>query len=96
MYPKLLDTKTGNTVEAVDFDANFFWWSEGSGSCDCNRSLAFSEDLHSELEQQFGRNICFGSARIIVVDVFGGLEGMTKKDVIEEMNSSYPKELAQK
>lgn len=41
---KVLDTITGNI--AVSSEHSFLWWSEGNGSCDCNRELLFDSDLN--------------------------------------------------
>ena len=46
----LLDTKTNKKVKSV-FEANLFWWSEGNGSCDCNRIIDFGDDIIKEHEE---------------------------------------------
>lgn len=89
MYPTLLDVKTGETAIAYKMDSSLFWWADGNGSCDCNRAHAFSDELHDELERKHGEHCCFGSERLIVIDVHGDLEGISKEDVIAKMNSSY-------
>lgn len=33
---------TGNHPEDIDGEINYFWWSEGNMSCDCNRGMEFS------------------------------------------------------
>ena len=93
MYPTLLDTKTGKTAIASDTDRSVFWWSEGNGSCDCNRALCIGEDVVNELEEQFGTNVCCGCTRIVAIDVHGDLEGLTKEEVLENLNSDYPENL---
>ncbi len=92
MYPTLLDTKTGETVIADKYlwDRDFFWWSEGNGSCDCNRSIAMKNGSREELTEKFGDGMCVGCHRIIVIDIHGDLEGMTKAKIITKMNSEYP------
>lgn len=93
MYPTLLDTKTGKTAVAKSMDSSLFWWAEGNGSCDCNRSIAIGDDVDDEMTEQFGEGLCFGYTRIVAIDVHGDFEGMTKKEILEEMNSEYPDEL---
>lgn len=93
MYPTLLDTKTGKTVDAESMDSSLFWWADGNGSCDCNRAIAMGDDVDDEMTEQFGDGECFGCTRIIAIDVHGDLEGMTKKEILEEMNGEYPNEL---
>jgi len=92
MFPTLLDTKTGKIAVVEDYDFNVWWWTEGNGSCDCNRSNYF-EGLHEELVKEIGmENVCFGCKRIIAIDVHGDLEGFTKKEIINKMNEDYPYE----
>lgn len=93
MFPTLLDTKTGKTAVASNWDSSVFWWSEGSGSCDCNRAICLGEDIHDELEEQHGEGVCFGCARIVVVDVHGDLEGWDREDLLQDLNREYPEEL---
>ena len=93
MYPILLDTKTGKTFEAKKMEASLFWWADGNGSCDCNRAIVGGEEIVDELDGVFGIGTCYGCKRIVAIDVKGDLEGVTKKKVLEEMNSEYPEEL---
>lgn len=93
MYPTLLDTKTGKTVTAKDMDSSLFWWIDGNGSCDCNRAIAFGDDVEEEMTAGFGEGCCFGCSRIIAVDVHGDLEGVSKEQIIKEMNDEYPETL---
>lgn len=93
MYPTLLDTKTGQSVVASDKDFSVYWWTEGNGSCDCNRALVFGDEVIEELEAEFGEDVCCGCRRIVATDVHGDLEGFTKQQVLAEMNQDYPDEL---
>jgi hypothetical protein len=93
MYPTLLDTKTGKTVVAENMDCNVFWWTEGNGSCDCNRAICIGEDVVDELEAEFGEHVCCGYNRIVAIDIHGDLEGLTKDEVLEDLNSEYPEDL---
>ena len=95
MYPLLLDTKSGKTATPEKWDSSLFWWAEGNGSCDCNRAIAISEEVHSELCEQHGEGTCFGAQRIVAIDVFGDLEGMTKEQVLAEMNQDYPQDIVE-
>jgi hypothetical protein len=96
MKVTLLDTKTNEKRDCstwLDFD--FYWWSEGNGGCDCNRVIAFqqgeekdyAEEQRIDLELQPDR--CLGTKRWLVVDVSGDLEGMTKEEILSEINSGY-------
>lgn len=96
MLVKLYDTKTRETVVNKDLNYSLYWWSEGNGGCDCNRSIAF--DLHDELEDKYGVGRCFGENRFIVIDVC--LTDKIKRgistpiiDIIKLLNENYPEEL---
>lgn len=101
IYPTLLDTETGETRGASQFKG-WFWWAEGNGSCDCNRAIIF--DKEDEMEARFPPpdgvpddcGVCFGCTRFIAVDVHGDLEGMSKAQILEDMNSEYPEELVRR
>lgn len=67
------------------WDSSLYWWSEGNGGCDCNRSLAFGGADDEPLE-------C-GNTRYLVVDVHGGLEGRSKNEAIEDANEDCPPDL---
>lgn len=90
MYPTLLDTKTGRIVVASDKEYPVDWWTEGGGSCDCNRALVFGDEVVEELEAQFGEDVCCGCTRIVATDVHGNLEGFTKQQILSDMNRDYP------
>ena|ERR1043165_567345 len=90
MYPRLLDTKTGKLVDASRHDTDLFWWSEGNGSCDCNRAICMGEEVVEEM----GDLGCV-SLRIVAVDVLGDLEGMPKEYILERMNAEYPCDLVE-
>ena len=88
MRVTLLDVVTGERKEALDWNRSVFWWTEGSGQCDCNRALAMD---HEELEnEESGVSVCLGHARFLVIDVHGDLEGQDKTDILREANASYP------
>ncbi len=44
---RITDAATGRTVVTTDTSSEF-WWTEGNGSCDCNRYLAFWRALGEE------------------------------------------------
>jgi hypothetical protein len=81
------DLKTGLTGCNKTWDHTLFWWSEGNGGCDCNRAIVM--DIDEEMSLGFGEHCCYGSERIVAVDVCGDLEGFTKDFVLTEINSSY-------
>lgn len=85
MIPVLLDTATGERRTADGFDFSVYWWTEGNGSCDCNRAIVFGRPVRM--------GICSGYVRFLAVDVTGDLEGWNKGDVLAEMNRDYPAEL---
>lgn len=96
MYPTLLDTKTGKRVIAKGMDYSLFWWTEGNGSCDCNRAIAIGNDVENEMTIEFGAGCCFGNSRIVAIDVHGDLEGISKEQILREMNDEYPETLKEK
>ena len=88
------DLKTNKTVKQhynfknqdIDFDTQLFWWSEGNGSCDCNR--AYELGIHYEMVKEYG-DYCFGEKRIIAIDVEGDLNGHTKEEILQRVNQYY-------
>ena len=77
------DIKTGKTYKG-EFDWSLFSWSKGNGSCDCNRSIECG------IKEEFGDpDRCFGSTRLIAVDIDGDLEGHTKEEALSFINESY-------
>lgn len=87
MIVTLLDTKTGEAKEALQFDRDTWWWTEGNGSCDCNRRHVFPKND--------GVRPC-ECKRYIAVDVRGDLEGWDKDELLDELNCEYPDELQQR
>jgi hypothetical protein len=76
------DSETGRT--AVDhFCADVFWWTEGNGSCDCNRELLFGG-----VADDIGE--CLGCRRFYVGAATGDLEGLTEAEFISRANDGYP------
>lgn len=80
----LLDTLTGETEQTARYFSGF-WWSEGNGSCDCNRNF-------NELDDAPEVNYCIGSHRYLIVAVQHYFGDKT----IWDFNESYPKELLNK
>lgn len=95
MIPTFLDLKTGQIAKGDDW--SFYWWTEGNGSCDCNRAICF-EGAEEELEALYP-GVCYGCKRFIAIDVEGSLisedwEGKnpivkTKEEILVAMNSEY-------
>lgn len=61
VVPVLLDVMSGKVVAAPE-SYHEFWWTEGDGSCDCNRAAMFGHDNYTE-------GFCDNCARYVVVDV---------------------------
>lgn len=78
MIPTFFDLRTGKTAKGSD--ESFFWWTEGNGSCDCNRARAFGLDDEMEAQQHRDKpelkewqSVCYGCKRFIAIDVEGDL-----------------------
>jgi hypothetical protein len=80
VIPTFFDLRTGKTAKG--FDMSVYWWTEGNGSCDCNRAAAFGEELVQEFEERIhrehpelheGASLCYGCMRFIAIDVEGDL-----------------------
>lgn len=92
MFVKLLDRDTQKTVDASLFsDASVYHWTEGNGSCDCNRILEFNDVDELKYHHEIGVHVmeCLGNRRFLVVDVWGDLEGRTKAEIIAAANDLY-------
>lgn len=98
MKVTLLDTKTGEHRDCSGIgdveEFGVYWWLYGNGSCDCNRSRAFDregEDNHEEQRIAVGASHgeCLLNRRWVIVDVSGGLEWMTRDEILQEANSEY-------
>jgi hypothetical protein len=99
MIVTLLDTDTGEQRSCDDWDMDVFWWTEGNGSCDCNRSAAFGgEWLHEQHRMQLGLedDLCMMGRRFLIVDVSGNTEGETREEILETANRAYPDDLVAK
>jgi hypothetical protein len=79
----LWDAVTGAVV-TVESTENLWWWTEGSGSCDCNRS-----DFFPEVEEPDDTGHCIGCKRFLVVKADPPL------DWVVDANDGYPDELRQ-
>lgn len=87
------DRQTGTVAPGMD-GFNAYWWSEGNGSCDCNRGDLFPDDL-PEGEGEYSLDwmddepfgpICRGRVRFEIITVEPMPEGMTLAD----FNRGYP------
>jgi len=74
----VLDTVTGRT--ATDSNCCKWWWTDGNGSCDCNREALFDEDTPCDG--------CLGCHRYLIVAASGGL--------LSDFNHGYPEELVRR
>lgn len=97
VIPTFFDLRTGKTAKST-FDNSEYWWTEGNGSCDCNRMRAFGDALLEQLECEQHKakpellpwqSVCFGCKRFIAIDIEGDLEGFTKEQLLVAMNSEY-------
>ena len=102
MNVTLLDTKTGEVRDCSGYHQahhSVYWWTEGGGSCDCNRAIAFDlrdgEDHHEEQRIALGLEdgFCLRAHRWLIVDVSGDLGPLTRKQVLARANDDYPAEL---
>jgi hypothetical protein len=94
VIPTLIDTKTGARKLCTSWqpEASVFWWTEGNGSCDCNRALAFGGDEMLEqqiLELSLPENVCIGCHRWYIIEVSGDLEGYSEAETLERANPDY-------
>lgn len=79
MIPTLFDLRTGKTAKGDD--RSVYWWTEGNGSCDCNRAEAFEGVAEEMWKQQHTdkpglkewQSLCYGCKRFIAIDVAGDL-----------------------
>lgn len=95
MIPTFLDLKTGKTAKGDE--QSFFWWTEGNGSCDCNRAILF-EGAEEELETLYS-GVCYGCRRFVAIDVEGDLNSYdyngqdpqprTKEECLAALNKEY-------
>ena len=94
----LLDTET--RVIRKDEDArSIYYWSDGNGSCDCNRVGVFDDAVQEAMDAaQHARlptllpahQVCFGSHRFVIVYVHGDCGGAAPAEVLAMMNEDYP------
>jgi hypothetical protein len=93
MIPTFRDIETGKSAtHNRGPECSVYWWTEGNGSCDCNRVYAFGKKLVDEIEDTNEPNTCFGCKRFLCIDITGNLEGNNKQDLINMMNREYPEE----
>jgi len=85
----ILDTEDGQTVEHSGMD--YFWWTEGNGSCDCNREI-----FSGKLDEENDTNMCKNCERFLIVGVKNLPEEYDEGVAVREMNDEYPKELIAK
>ena len=73
----ILDTQTGIRRQ-VDKPFDAFWWAEGNGSCDCNRSRFMEVDTGKP------QGWCQGSLRFLIV------AADEDSYTLREYNADYP------
>ena len=88
LSPTFRDCETGQETKTPEWWAYDVWyWVEGNGSCDCNRSLICGK--RQEMEERLGSGVCFGCHRFVAIEVEGDLEGWKQEELIAEMNREY-------
>ena len=85
----LFDTETNKTAIATMFNINEFWWSEGNGSCDCNREIVFGHDASDT-------GVCLGNKRYIAVDITGEITNVEKNRLLSLFNQDYDNKVVKK
>lgn len=101
IFPTFKDLVTGTTHRVQDASPyDVYWWTEGNGSCDCNRAghCGAEEEMEAALSKAHPellphQSLCYGCKRFIAVDVEGDFEGLSKEQLLKALNSGYPKEL---
>ncbi len=68
MQVTILDLETGEIgTSPPEWDIyDEFWWSEGNGSCDCNREKVFDRETN--------QGECLGCHRYIIIENSEGLD----------------------
>jgi len=97
MKVTLKDIKTGAIASHPHEDFDLWWWSNGNGSCDCNRAYAFGQSVVEELEAEYGRNTCYGAHRFIAIDFSMNIDSAereasiayTTEEILKEINNEY-------
>ena len=84
----LKDTVTNRIHETGD-DCDDYYWAEGNGSCDCNRSAMMGVDIG----EPHGKGICKGRHRFLIVDTDSRKDAVSKMDELLWMNEGYPQGL---
>lgn len=87
MKVTILDTESGIRT-ALDDYATAYWWSEGNGSCDCNRSSYVGVDLGFNRIGDSNLGVCAGHKRFLIVD-----HDERAEYSLRDMNHRYPVEL---
>jgi len=78
----ILDTQTGISHEVGDGQSSYYW-TDGNGSCDCNRRLLCS------VESDKPDGVCEGHERFLISRVLSVEEGDTAC-TLAELNEHYP------
>ena len=81
----VLDTQTGERSNSKDEEMNFsyWWWSDGNGSCDCNRALLFDRPDDDS-------GLCAGGKRYVIVAATDAQGNALSMQDLRELNQSYP------
>lgn len=92
LTPTFLDLRVGDIAKSP-YGASLWWWTEGSGGCDCNRVAGFpdiDDDYEGGDHDETGR--CKGCERYVAIDIEsddGPLDDATKIELCAELNEDY-------
>ncbi len=93
----VVDTTSGLKVESRDTlfrDQDIWWWTEGNGSCDCNRAKMFPEEIDVEMDAKMRKDhpelkehqsYCYGEERFVVIAV----NPMPRGYNLDDFNDGY-------
>ena len=91
MVITLLDTVTGETCIVDNEPWDVWWWTQGNGSCDCNRKDYFDVEMPDT-------GFCIGAHRFLVIKVDDVKntdfeECFDNLPELKDFNEDYPDEL---
>lgn len=84
----IFDYSTGE-VHEVSVSVPLFYFTEGNGSCDCNREWLCGH------KRTASAKFCIGCKRYVIVGA-SDLEDAPTDDFLNSINEDYPKELVNK
>lgn len=88
----LVDNATEHCWQEEEAFFGTYWWTEGNGSCDCNRLPTTDQELDLEKSDPIRLSHCKGCQFAVIVAVEPLIEGYTLAD----FNQHYPPEVVEK